>query len=211
MKKLFCLIAVLALTVVVSSCGGSKTIVADKASPIVLVVLETIPNTSTPDWVNNAADFWEENGNYFYRGISEGMTSIAAARRSAQAAAFTQIAEQVKAVIRVEFSRAMEATAYNDASGEYLKDVFFSVVDNLTISGAIVKESFAQRISETNKETKTSKIYYRAYSLAQISSQDYKKLVAGAFDKTGAQVQANQSAKELSEAVEKRFFEGQEK
>ncbi|MDR2708487.1 MAG: hypothetical protein LBC07_00725 [Elusimicrobiota bacterium] len=191
------------------SCGGAKTIVNDKASPITLVILETIPNTESPAWVNNTDDFWEEGGNYFYRGMAEGMTNLGAARRSAQAAAVTQIAEQVKSTVRVEFSRALEAAAYEEESGTYLKDVFFSVVDNLNLTGVAVKGSYSQRISETNRDTGTTKVYYRSYVLAQLSQQDFKRLVANAFDKTNTQMKSNQGAKELSQQVESRFFAAQ--
>ncbi|MDR2709391.1 MAG: hypothetical protein LBC07_05405 [Elusimicrobiota bacterium] len=209
-SKIFGLSAFLVLSFALFSCGGGSQVIANSnASPITIVVLESVPNIATPDWVNNTDDFWEANGNYLYRGMAEGMTNMEASRRSAQASAVTQIAEQVKATVRVEFSRALESEAYDEATGIYLKDVFFSVVDNLTLSGVAVKGSYSQRISETNRDTGTTKVYYRSYVLAQLSQQDFKKLVATAFDKTSTQMTANKSAKELAKEVEDRFFAAQ--
>jgi hypothetical protein len=160
---------------------------------------------STPKWAENTQDFWEEKGNYFYKGLSEGMTNVQASRRAAQAAAFTALAEQVKVTVRNEFSNALESGAYDQTSGGYLKDVFFSVVDNLTISGAVVAESYSQRISEASETD--NRVYWRSFVLSRISADDYKKLVQQAFDKTSNQVGANKSAKELAKEVENRFFE----
>ncbi|MDR3049528.1 MAG: hypothetical protein LBV16_06830 [Elusimicrobiota bacterium] len=204
MKKLLGLTVVFVFAVILSSCGGGAAL---KNAPKV-TILETMPsNTSTPKWANKTEDFWEEKGAYFYRGISEGMTNVQASRRAAQAAAFTALAEQVKVTVRNEFSNALESTSYNPNSGGYLKDVFFSVVDNLTISGAVVAESYSQRISEAS-ETE-NKLYWRSFVLSRISAEDYKKLVQAAFDKTEKQVDANKSAKELAKEVENRFFEVQ--
>jgi hypothetical protein len=209
MKKRIVFAAAAFFTLFLFSCGGSKALVNSKESHIVLVILETIPATNAPEWVNNTAEFWEENGNYYYRGFSEGMTNVEATRRAAQASANTQIAEQVKSVVRVEFSRALEGAAYDANVGAYLKDIFFSVVDNLNVSGATLRESYTQRLSERNTETGNSRIYCRSYALVQISAADYKRLVAGAFSKTQDQVKANESAKELSQKVEERFFNSQ--
>ncbi|MDR0822837.1 MAG: hypothetical protein LBN20_03540 [Endomicrobium sp.] len=204
MKKVFGLAVVFVFAAILSACGGGAAL---KNAPKV-TILETMPaNASTPKWVEKTEDFWEEKGAYFYRGISEGMTNVQASRRAAQASAFTALAEQVKVTVRNEFSNALESSSYNPNSGGYLKDVFFSVVDNLTISGAVVAESFSQRVSESS-ETE-NKLYWRSFVLARINAEDYKKLVQSAFDKTEKQVGANASAKELAKEVENRFFEVQ--
>ncbi|MDR2772498.1 MAG: hypothetical protein LBB93_03420 [Elusimicrobiota bacterium] len=207
-KSILFIVFAVSISVLATSCGGPK-VLGSKDNAVVLTVVETIPNVSAPKWVESTSEFWEDGGNYYYRGLSEGMTNIEAARRAAQASAVTQIAEQIKSVVRVEFSRALQGGAYDDTTGAYLKDVFFSVVDNLSVSGAVVKETYSQRLNESNKTNGTSRTYYRSYSLAQISAADYKNLVANAFDQTKNQVKANDSAKELSDAVEQRFFQTQ--
>ena len=201
MKKALSLSAVFAALVLsLAGCGG-------KALGPNVKVIETIPaNVSSPKWVESTKEFWEEKGAYFYRGLTEGMTNIQASKRSAQATAVTQMAEQIKATIRNEFSYALEAGAYDPTSGGYVKDVFMSVVDNLAVSGAVAIESYSQKVAEIT-DGNDGKVYWRSYVLLKIKEEDYKKLVKAAFDKTGAQLGANKSAKELTKETEKRFFE----
>lgn len=185
---------------------SSKNMV--KTPQLSVKVLETIPATSAPDWVNSTQEFWEKGGTYFYRGTAEGYTNLETAKRAASAGARVSIAEQVKNVVRNEFSRAMEAGAYDDTTGGYLKDVFFSAVDNLTLSGVQIRESYLQHLLETGDMSE--RMYYRAYVLASISKADYNKLVRAAFTDTKAQVSANKSAKQLAAETEERFWKQQE-
>lgn len=172
-------------------------------------VVENIPNVAAPSWVNDTKDFWEAKGNYYYKGTAEGFTNLEAAKRAASASARTSLAEQVKSVVRSEFTRALESGSYDDTTGGYLKDVFLSVVDNLELSGIVIRESYSQRLLETNGFQE--KMYYRSHVLASVSVQDYNKLVKNAFDKTNAQISANKSAKELAKEAEARFWAEQEK
>lgn len=185
---------------------SSKNMV--KTPQLSVKILETIPATSAPVWVNSTQEFWEKGGYYFYRGTAEGYTNLEAAKRAAAAGARVSIAEQVKNVVRNEFSRAMEAGAYDDTTGGYLKDVFFSAVDNLTLSGVQIRESYLQHLLE--KGDMSERIYYRAYVLASISKADYNKLVRAAFTDTKAQISANKSAKQLAAETEERFWKQQE-
>jgi hypothetical protein len=205
MRKLTFAMCGLISCVLLAGCGGGSNIQTKTAS---VKVLESIPNISTPKWVDSAEDFKEENGSYTYRGMSEGMTNLVAARRSAQANAQTNIAEQVKNTARVEFSQAMEAGSYDENTGGYLKDTFFSAVNNLTLSGVKITSSYAQRLAETTASGE--RIYYRAYVQASLSKDDYKQLVQRAFSDTKAQVTANKSAKELVAETEKRFWAAEE-
>lgn len=188
-----------------TACGPKNVVNPPQLS---VKVLETIPATSAPDWVNSTQEFWEKGGMYFYRGTAEGYTNLETAKRAASAGARVSIAEQVKNVVRNEFSRAMEAGAYDDTTGGYLKDVFFSAVDNLTLSGVQIRESYLQHLLETGDMSE--RMYYRAYVLASISKADYNKLVRAAFTDTKAQVSANKSAKQLAAETEERFWKQQE-
>lgn len=170
-------------------------------------VVETIPAVSAPEWVNSTREFWEQGGQYFYRGTAEGFTNLEAAKRAAVANASVSLAEQVKNVVRNEFSRALEAGAYDETTGGYLKDVFFSAVENLTLSGVQVRESYLQHLLETGDMRE--RLYYRAYVLASIRQSDYNKLVRAAFSDTKAQVSANKSAKQLAAETEARFWQQQ--
>lgn len=208
MKKLLYFAGVLVLMGSFAACGAKKAAVNEIPASAGIKILETIPNIPAPDWVNSSKDYWEENGNYLYRGMSEGMTNVEAAKRAASASARVNIAEQVKNTVRNEFSRAMETGSYDETTGGYLKDVFFSVVDNLNMSGAVISDSYSQRILETNKDSE--KTYYRSYVLAQISIDDYKQMVKTAFTDTSVQVSANKSAKELAAETEARFWQAQE-
>ena len=206
MKKIVLFSASIAIGLLcLNGCGGSSTVKSSSS----IKILETIPDIATPKWVNSDTEFWEEKGVYFYRGTSEGMTNLAAAKRSSAATAQTNIAEQVKNTVRVEFSQAMEAGAYEETSGEYLKNSFFSSVDNLTVSGVRITSSFVQSVAETTSSGE--RIYYRAYTLASLDKEDYKKLVQRAFSDTSAQVSANKSAKEIAAETEKRFWEAEAK
>ena len=170
-------------------------------------VVETIPATEAPEWVNRSQEFWEEDQQYFYRGISEGFTNLEAAKRAAQAAVHVGIAEQVKNTVRSEFSRALEAGMYDEDTGGYIKDIFFSVVENLTLSGVRINESYLQRLHEAGDGR--DKLYYRAYVLGSIRKQDFRQLVRMSFADTTAQVGANKSAKELLAETEARFWQQQ--
>lgn len=201
MKKKMLVLSLLAVCFFFASCASTGSV---KPATTSIKILETIPNISTPEWVDSTNEFWQEKDSYVYRSTSEGMTNLTAAKRAAQANAQTNIAEQVKNVVRVEFAQAMEAGAYDATTGGYLKDTFFSVVNNLTLSGVKITSSYVQRISETNSSGE--RLYYRAYALASLSQEDYKKLVQRAFTDTSAQVSANKSAKELVAETEKRFW-----
>ena len=107
--------------------------------------------------------------------------------------------------MRNEFSRALEAGQYEETTGGYLKDVFFSAVDNLTLSGIVVSESYLQHLLETGDAQ--DRLYYRAYVLAKVSVKDYRQLVQTAFSDTKAQVHANKSAKQLAQETEARFWD----
>lgn len=167
-------------------------------------VVETIPNTSAPSWVNATTEFWEAKGFYYYRGTAEGMTNLEAAKRAGNASARTNMAEQVKSTIRNEFARALESGNYDENTGGYLKDIFFSAVDNLTVNGIVMQESYLQRLLES--DSVQERMYYRAYVLARISVKDYNTVVRRAFSDTKAQVAANKSAKELVKETETRFW-----
>lgn len=183
-----------------TACGGNK--VKDG-----IQILETIPS-SAPKWMDSTQEFWETKGVYYYRGTSEGYANIATAKRVAEAAAAGNMVRQVKNIVRNEFSSALEAGAYEDHTGGYVKDVFFSAVDNLEVSGAKMQDSFLQHIKEVNGLN--SKMYYRAYVLVTISKEDYNKMVERAFTDTKKQVAANKSAKELAAQTEERFWKAQE-
>ena len=206
MKKWIYLSAVLVLGWTLFSCAKSGDI---KKAELKATIVERIPDISEPDWTKKTSEFWEEKGFYIYRGMSEGMSNLQASRRAAEASAKAALAEQVKSVVRSEFSSALEAAGGDANSGQYLKDIFFSAVENLTLSGVIVKESYSQKLFEGDGYG-GGKTYYRSYVLAQVSIDDYRKMVAAAFSKTNAQVgAANKSAKELSKETEERFWQQQ--
>ena len=208
MKKWIFMLAVLVLGWTLFSCAKSGDI---KKAELKATIVERIPDISEPDWVKKTNDFWEEKGFYVYRGLSEGIGNLQASRRAAEASAKAALAEQVKVVVRSEFSSALEASGGDANAGQYLKDIFFSAVENLTLSGVIVKESYSQKLFEGDGYG-GGKTYYRSYVLAQVSIDDYRKMVAAAFNKTNSQVgAANKSAKELSKETEERFWKQQEK
>jgi len=203
--KNVCLYGVLLLSVATfAACKGGQV----RTEPVRISVVETIPATEAPKWVNGPQDFWEEKQTYFYRGVSEGFTNLETARRAAQAVVQTGIAEQVKNTVRVEFSRALESGMYDETTGGYVKDVFFSAVENLTLSGVRINESYIQRLQEIGENR--DKLYYRAYVLGSIGKKDYQQLISRAFADTKAQVSANQSAKQLVAETEARFWQKQQ-
>lgn len=189
-----------------AACSSKNVISTPQLS---VKVLETIPQTSAPEWVNSTTEFWEAKGYYYYRGTAEGYTNLEAAKRAGAASARTNMAEQVKSTIRSEFARALESGNYDDTTGGYLKDVFFSAVDNLSVSGIVIQESYLQHLLETTGLQE--RMYYRAYVLARISVKDYNSVVHRAFSDTKAQTQANKSAKELVKETEARFWAEQNK
>ena len=203
--KNVCLYSVLLLSVAIfAGCKGAQV----HADQVRVQVVETIPAVDAPKWVNRSNEFWEEKQRYFYRGVSEGFTNLETAKRAAQASVQAGIAEQVKNTVRNEFSRALEAGMYDETTGGYLKDIFFAAVENMTLSGVRMQESYLQRLHETGAGR--DKLYYRAYVLGSISKQDYVKLVRMAFTDTKAQVAANKSAKQLVSETEARFWQQQQ-
>ncbi len=205
MKKQMKICLLLAGIILLSACGAKNVINTPQLS---VKVVETIPAAAAPDWVNSTQEFWEKDGRYFYRGTAEGFTNLEAAKRAASANARVNLAEQIKNVVRNEFSRALEAGAYDENTGGYLKDVFFSAVENITLSGVEVQQSYLQRLLESNDMNQ--RLYYRAYVLSAISKTDYYKLVRAAFSDTKAQVAANKSAKQLALETEARFWQQQQ-
>lgn len=187
-----------------TACSSADKI---KSNHFEVKVIESIPQTGMPDWVNQTKEFWQTKGQFYYRGTAEGFTNLEAAKRAAAANARIQLAEQIKSVVRSEFSRALEAEAYDEATGGYLKDVFFSAVENLTLSAVSVRESYLQRLLESG--ALSERIYYRAYVLVSIDEKDYRRLVLAAFSDTKQQVAANKSAKALAAVTEERFWQQQ--
>ncbi len=205
MNKQMMLVLLSAGIVLLGACSSKNVINTPQLS---VKVVETIPASAAPSWVDSTQEFWEKGGQYFYRGTAEGFTNLEAAKRAAAANARVNLAEQVKNVVRNEFSRALEAGAYDENTGGYLKDVFFSAVENITLSGVQVRESYLQRLLETGDINE--RLYYRAYVLSSISKTDYNKLVRAAFSDTKAQVAANKSAKQLALETEARFWQQQQ-
>lgn len=199
---------------IVPLCMGAMLLVGCSSKNIIstpqlnVKVLESIPQTAMPDWVSSTTEFWEAKGYYYYRGTAEGYSNLEAAKRAANASARTNMAEQVKNTVRSEFARALESGNYDENTGGYLKDVFFSAVDNLTVNGIVMQESYLQHLLES--DGLQERLYYRAYVLARISVKDYNGVVRRAFSDTKAQVEANKSAKELVKETETRFWAQQE-
>lgn len=205
MKKVCVFVCVLSCALLAACSSGYR-----KADPdlFAVQVIETIPQVPAPDWVAKTQEFWQEKTRYYYRGTAEGFTNLEAAKRAASANARISLAEQVKTIVREEFSRALEASAYEAATGGYLKDVFFSAVENLTLSGVAIRQSYVQRLLERNELSE--RVYYRAYVLASIEQKDFTRLVQAAFNDTKQQVAANKSAKDLAAVTEKRFWQQQQ-
>lgn len=166
-------------------------------------IIETIPSVSTPSWVNNTKEFWQDKDNFYYRGTTDGTTRIEESKRIATASARLKIAEQIKNVIKSDFIVAIQANA--DTTDLYIKDIFISKVDGIVITGSTIVESYLQKIQESTKNEK-EKIYYRCYILMQISKKDYEKTAKMAFEDTTNQL-ADDNKIALTQKIEKNFWE----
>jgi len=166
-------------------------------------IIETIPSVSTPSWVNNTKEFWQDKDNFYYRGTTDGTTRIEESKRIATASARLKIAEQIRNEIKSDFIVAIQANA--DTTDLYIKDIFISKVDGIVITGAIIVESYLQKIQESTKNEK-EKIYYRCYILMQISKNDYEKTAKMAFEDTTNQL-ADDNKIALTQKIEKNFWE----
>ena len=183
-------------------CGGKGKISQDLQ--VKQTIIETIPRGDMPKWASNGIGYYKKDGKMFYSEVAEGYTNIEASRRAAFAAAQTKVAEQIKNTIGVEFARSMEAGAYEETTGGYLKNVFMSNVNKLQVSGIVVEENYSEKIQEVSGYD--SKVFWRTYTLVSIPEKTYNDLVKRAFTDTSAQVAQNKSAKELLQEAEKRFY-----
>ena len=174
------------------------------AEQVKMTVLETIPRGDQPKWVASGKEYYTEDSKMFYVAVAEGFSNLEASRRASFAAAQTKVAEQIKNTIGVEFGRSLETGMYEDTTGGYLKDVFMSNVNKISVSGIAVESTYTEKIHE--QKGNDSRVYYRTYSLVSIPEATYKNLVKKAFDDTSAQVSQNKSAKELLNEAEKRFY-----
>lgn len=197
------LLVTIAIALFAQSCATTRTLVKEGKTRI--VVLETIPNASEPKWVNSTKEFWEKKDSYYYRGVSQGYTDPEVSKQDAEAIARTNLARQIKLVLREEFRRALEAQKHDPMIGGYLSDSFVSVVDNLEIGGSVLSESYSQRIREEAYKT-VLKDYWRTYVLVKLPRGEYEKCAQRAFQNLREQVQTNESAKDLAEETEKRFL-----
>ena len=200
MKKILAFVCFALLLGTVAGCGSSKKNVRNAPK---VTVLERIPS-KVPNWVRSAAEFNETKTHFTYRGISEGFTSIDAAQRAAQASAKTRIAEQIKSTISAEFASVMEAGRYSANTGGYLRDIFLSSVERLEVSGIIIRATYSERIAETSAQGE--RIFYRSFALAELSKENYQRLVDRAFSGAREQMKVNQSAREALADAEKRFW-----
>lgn len=201
------LIAVVAASLFVQSCATTRTIM--ERGKMRVVVVETIPQVSEPKWVKSTTEFWEKKGSYFYRGMSQGYTDPEVSKQDAEAVARTSLARQIRVVLRDEFRRALEAQKQDPTTGGYLSDSFVSVVENLEVTGGVLVNSYCQRIQEESHKT-VLKDYWRTYALVKLPRGEYEKCAKRAFENLKAQVKANESAKDLLEETEERFWEQQE-
>lgn len=191
----------------VQSCGPSRVLV--KRGDTRVVIVETIPRIEEPKWVKSTKEFWEKKDSYFYRGMSQGYTDPEVAKQDAEAVARTSLARQIKVVLRDEFRRAMEAQKQDPTIGGYLSDSFVSVVENLEITGSVLVDSYCQRIQEISHKT-VLRDYWRTFAKVELPRGEYEKCAKRAFENLKVQVQANESAKDLLEETEERFWEQQE-
>ena len=179
----------------------------DKISPgdqVKIKVIETVPKGNQPDWVKDGKDYFEKDSKMYYVSVAEGFGNLEASKRASMAAAQTKIAEQIKNTIAVEFGRSLEAGAYEESAGGYLKDVFLSNVNKVNISGVVIESTYSEKIQE--QKGSEGKLYWRTYSLSSLPISTYKDLVKRAFDDTSKQVEENKSAKQMLQEAEKRFY-----
>lgn len=201
MKKLLAVSFSFLLLGLVGCASNGKVSSADQVKT---TVLETIPKGDQPKWVSSGKEHYAEDGKMFYVAVAEGFGNLEASKRASFAAAQTKVAEQVKNTIGVEFGRSLETGMYDDTTGGYLKDVFMSNVNKISVSGIAVESTYTEKIQE--QKGSESKVYYRTYSLVSIPESTYKDLVKRAFDDTSKQVTQNKSAKELLNEAESRFY-----
>ena len=199
----YLLVVALVASLFVQSCGPSRVLV--KRGKTRVIIAETIPRIAEPKWVKSTKEFWEKKGAYFYRGMSQGYTDPEVSRYDAEAVARTSLARQIKVVLRDEFRRALEAQKQDPTIGGYLSDSFVSVVENLEITGSVLVDSYCQRIQEESHKT-VLKDYWRTYALVKMPRGEYEKCAKRAFENLKAQVEANESAEELLEETEERFW-----
>jgi len=181
--------------------SGSKISPEDQVK---IKVIETVPKGDQPSWVKDGKDYFEKESKMYYVSVAEGFGNLEASKRASMAAVQTKIAEQVKNTIGVEFGRSLEAGAYEESAGGYLKDVFISNVNKVNISGVVVEATYSEKIQE--QKGSESKLFWRSYSLASLPVSTYKDLVKRAFDDTSKQVEENKSAKQMLQEAEKRFY-----
>lgn len=167
-------------------------------------VIETVPRGDQPSWVKDGKDYFEKDSKMYYVSVAEGFGNLEASKRASFASAQTKVAEQVKNTIGVEFGRSLEAGAYEESTGGYLKDVFMSNVEKIQVSGIVAESTYSEKIQEQNGYD--SKVYWRTYTLASLPISTYKDLVRRAFTDTSKQVEQNKSAKELLKEAESRFY-----
>jgi len=206
MKK-YVLIAIGAVLLFVQSCGPSRVLM--KRGDTRVVIVETIPRMEEPKWVKSTKEFWEKKDSYFYRGMSHGYTDPEVSRYDAEAVARTSLARQIRVVLRDEFRRALEAQKQDPTIGGYLSDSFILVVENLEITGSVLVDSYSQRIQEESHKT-VLRDYWRTYALVKLPLGEYEKCAKRAFENVKVQIEANESAKDLLEETEKRFWKQQE-
>lgn len=169
-------------------------------------VIEKVPNIN-PDWI--AKESFIKEGKRFVVGFVEGFTNLQSSKIAAGNAAKTRFAQQIKDTFTAETASAIESGLYNDETGGYVKEVFYSSIDKLKVDGIMLEEIYSEQIQEQNGSV--NKIYWRSYCLASIPEAKYKEVVDRAFDETENQVRKakqtkqNESAKQLVEKLKEKF------
>ena len=129
-KSLVVALSFMFLGLVGCASSGSKISPEDQVK---IKVIETVPKGDQPSWVKDGKDYFEKESKMYYVSVAEGFGNLEASKRASMAAVQTKIAEQVKNTIGVEFGRSLEAGAYEESTGGYLKDVFISNVNKVNI------------------------------------------------------------------------------
>jgi hypothetical protein len=158
-----------------------------------------------PAWVQDAKDWWEEKGEFRFRGRVENADDAALGLREAEAEAVKMVAERLRMTVRTEFSAYAKRVGMSGAATTKLvSDGIAWVSRDISVTGvhpvaswyrAALREGYTAPIYECHRLVAISKGDYEA------ARQEVLRRIAEAAGEAGNR-EMEEAAREMMEKVE---------
>ncbi|HLA41360.1 MAG TPA: hypothetical protein VJ417_15265 [Candidatus Glassbacteria bacterium] len=123
-----------------------------------------------PGWVRDARDWWEEKGEWRFRGRVENADDAALGLREAEAEAVKMVAERLRMVVRTEFSAYARRVGMSAAATvKLVRDGVAWVSEDVAVSGVHPVESWYRAVRRVGYSAPV----YECHRVVALSKGDF--------------------------------------